>query len=120
MARTAVAIISMNSAGSSVNPTLTTMDATNNHVITPDRAYRRLFLVAQNTFAGSKTVTLKAGAYPPASRKHLGDLTITLTQNQWVYQQIDGSRFAQADGTINVDLAAATTGTIGVFGLVRL
>jgi len=120
MARTAVAIISMNSAGSSVNPTLTAIDATNSHVITPDRAFRRLVLVAQNTFAGSKTLTIKAGAYPPAFRKFLGDLVITLTQNQWVYQQIDGSRFAQTDGTINIDVAAATTGTIGVFGLQKM
>lgn len=120
MARTNVPVVAANSAGTNLAPTTVALDPTNGHVITPDRADRRLLIVAQNTFAGSKTITLKAGVNPPSQKAGQGDLVLTLTQNQWVYQQIDGSRFTQADGTINIDVAASATGTVTVLGLAKL
>ena len=108
----------MSSAGTSNQPTATAIDATNNHVFTPDRSFDQLMIVLLNTFAGSKAVTIKAGVNPPAKRKDLGDLTITLAaQNDRAYQVLEGARFVQADGTVNIDVAASMTGSIWVLGI---
>jgi len=124
MARTNVPVIAGASNGTVFNNTtagMVALDPTNGHVITPDRASRRLLIVLNSTFAGSKTVTLKAGAYPPASKASQGDLVITLAATAtWAFQQIDSSRFAQADGTINIDVAASATGFIACLGLAKL
>jgi len=118
MPRTAVPITAMSSAGTSNQPTATAIDATNNHVFTPDRSFDQLMIVLLNTFAGSKAVTIKAGVNPPAKRKDLGDLTITLAaQNDRAYQVLEGARFVQADGTVNIDVAASMTGSIWVLGI---
>ena len=118
MARTNVPILAADVNGT-VNQTtagMTAIDAANNHVFTPDRAARKLLLVVNNTFAGAKVITVKAGANPPANRKFIGDLAISVAQNGWLFQQLDYGRYAQADGTVNVDVAAATTGFITVLG----
>ena len=120
MARTNVPLTKLTANSGNVAPSTTALDATNGHNIAlastaiPAQAGSELLvLVVNNTFAGSKTVTVKAGANPPAQRAGLGDLTVTLTQNQTAYiGPLESQRFYQADGSINVDMAAGTTGTI--------
>lgn len=77
---------------------------------------RNLFLRVANTAASAKNVIVRAGALPPAFRSGLGDLTVNVTNatTKWI-GPLESSRFSQADGSINVDFDAGTTGTITAF-----
>ncbi len=112
MARTALPITTTVNAGSA--PTATAIDPTNHHVINLGTTPAEDVLVlVNNTFAGTKTVTIKAGANPPALGAGQGDLVITCAAStNAIPIVIDSSRFAQADGSINLDIAASMTGTI--------
>lgn len=120
MARTNVPLTKLTANSGNVAPSTTNLDATNSHNIAlasgsvpAQSGADRLVLVVNNTFAGSKTITVKAGANPPAQRAGLGDLVVTLTQNQTAYiGPLEPARFLQTDGSINVDVAASMTGTI--------
>ncbi len=58
-------------------------------------------------------MTVKAGVNPPSVRAGIGDLVITMgAQNDVAYVLLESSRFTQADGSIWIDVAAATTGSI--------
>ncbi len=129
MARTALTITELppEAVTAAVLTTLgTAIDATNSHVITPtgDITPDELVLFIVHTTAAQKTVTVKAGANPPAVRNGAGDLVATMADgsvtNTLAFVPLGGgSRFMQADGTINVDIAAATTGRIGVYRVSR-
>lgn len=113
MARTNVPVTALTANAENENPATTAIDATNNHVIPAGGDMGRLLLRIVNTFAGSKVVTVKAGVNPPAFRAGLGDLAITMAaQNDVAYVLLEAARFAQANGDIYVDVAAATTGSI--------
>lgn len=79
-----------------------------------------LVLYVQNTFAGTKTVTVRAGvgggATPgPAFRSGIGDLTtgnLNASTGTAFIGPFDVSRFAQLDGSINIDFQSGTTGTV--------
>lgn len=77
---------------------------------------RMMFLRVNNSAAGAHNLIIRAGAYPPAMRAGIGDLTVNIlaTSTKWV-GPISSGRFAQADGSINVDFDAGTTGTITAF-----
>lgn len=112
MARTALPINTTYNAGSA--PTATAVDPTNGHVINLGTlAAEDVLILVNNTFAGTKTVTVKAGANPPALSAGQGDLVVTCAAStNAIPILIESARFAQADGTINLDLAASMTGTI--------
>jgi hypothetical protein len=83
---------------------------------------RKLLIVLTNTFAGEKIMTIKAPtANPNAVRSGIGDLAITFAAGnvtpQVKYVVIESARFAQADGSISIDFAANTTGTMNAFRL---
>ena len=121
MARTALPITALAQAGL-VTPAGTGIDVANGMNIavqssaipSANDAYG-LILQFANTFAGSKTITVRAGVQPPAYRNLLGDLVVTCTQATWLIGPLEPARFAQADGSINIDFQAATTGTINAF-----
>jgi hypothetical protein len=92
------------------------INVTNGAVI-PAGAMPRVLLKVTNTYAGAKKVTIKAGVYPPAWRKDLGDLEVSIAQNATHYFVLETARFAQADGAINVDYESAMTGTAWAFKL---
>lgn len=71
-----------------------------------------LILVFANTFAGAKSIIVRAGSNPPAFRQSKGDLTITNTTQTSYVGPLEPARFAQADGSINIDFTSATTGTV--------
>ena len=77
---------------------------------------KNVLLKINNTAAGSQNAIIRAGVNPPANRQGLGDLTIAIatTATRWV-GPLSSSRFAQADGSINVDFNAGTTGNITAF-----
>lgn len=82
----------------------------------------KLLLIIQNTFAGSKAVTVRAGALsPPAFRKDIGDLTLTLAaQNDYSVVTLESSRFVGQVGAATqlfLDFAASMTGSVWAFKL---
>lgn len=129
MARTALPLSALvaNSATGLADPAGTTIDATNGMVIaasslqseTVPPSYdglRGLFLRVHNTFTSPETCTIRAGANPPAFRAPIGDLVATVTNATTLWLgPLDLARFQQADGSINIDFAAAMAGTITAF-----
>ena len=126
MARTALPVTSAVANGI-VSPTPTAIDQANGMVITmpagtipTEASTDRLILVVNNTFAGTKTVTLRAGANNqylnyPASRAALGDLVLTAPASGISYLgPFELSRFTQGGSpeTLNVDFQSGITGTI--------
>jgi hypothetical protein len=122
MARTALPLTNLTANGAVLNNAGTAIDAANGMAVTiPTTAIPsagnldRLVLYVQNTFAGTKTVTVKAGVNPPAFRAGLGDFTtgnLTASTGTAFIGPFDISRFIQADNTVNIDFAASMTGTI--------
>lgn len=121
MARTTLPQTVLSPTAGVVNPSTTAIDATNGMNLAlaaegvpagPNSA--GVTLVVNNTFAGAKHVIVRAGAAnPPAFRKDIGDLSISIAQNQTAYVgPLEWARFAQSDGSLNIDFDAGTTGTI--------
>ena len=121
MADTAIPITSLGLNANTANPAGTAIVAANNHVVTPDRATKRLAIRLTNTTASSKVFTVVAGDSPPANAAGQGDIEITLTDGSTTPQitcvVVESARFIQSDGTVVVTVAAATTGNIAVLGL---
>ena len=84
----------------------------------------KLLVRLEHISDGERVLTFKApAANPHAPRSPLGDLAITMAQGDGTTQVhaivIESARFAQADGKINIDVAASTTGAIWVYRLPR-
>lgn len=106
-----------------LDPTATAVDQANGmNVVLASGAIpaaptaRMLFLRVANTAASPFNAIVRAGAYPPAMRSGVGDLTVSVTNGttKWI-GPISSGRFAQADGSINLDFGAGFTGTITAF-----
>lgn len=126
MARTNVPVSTLVRNGSYVKQGTTALDATNGHVITAPAQTELLWIEVTNTFAGAKTVTIKAGVYPPAMLASQGALgPVSMAQNEVrIFGPFESGRFDQAlaaadaaDNAIHVDLQSGTTGTITAFAL---
>ncbi len=128
MARTNLPILNAVGNGAVLNNAGTAIDATNGmNIVMPtgdipaDASMDRLILYVQNTTASTKTVIVRAGAnstsYPnvPSFEAGKGDLTtgnLTASTGTAFIGPFEVARFAQPDGSINVDFAASMTGTI--------
>lgn len=136
MARTTLPVTSLNPKSPTLNSAGTAVDAANgmniplaSSAIPSAASGDRLVLYVTNTFAGTKTVTVRAGAgvgvlstgvgvtgYPiPAQEGGLGDLVtgnLTASTGSAFIGPFDTARFVQPDGSINVDFAASMTGVI--------
>lgn len=121
MPRTAIPVTNLVKDGFVQEPTATAVDPTNGHYIDVGGLSGQLVLTVNNTFAGTKVLTVKAGTVPPAFRKDLGDSALTLPASARSFVgPIEASRFIQppggvdggAGGRVFVDLAAAITGSI--------
>jgi hypothetical protein len=129
MARTNLPVTNLTANGAVLNSAGTTIDATNGMNIAISTTgipaggnADRLVLYVQNTAGATKTVTVKAGANPPSFRKDLGDITtgnLSATTGTAFIGPFDVSRVLQADGSVNVDFASGTTGTIWALLLPR-
>ena len=121
MARTAVTVnaVAMNTA--LADPTDTTADATNDHVITPTKSISKILLRVTHTASGAKTFTVKAGDNPPAIAAAQGDFVTSFAAGDVTpvvkFFVLSSDRFQQDDGTINIDLESGFTGTIGAFAM---
>lgn len=118
MARTAVTVTELVPNGSVADPATTAIDPTNGHVISGANL-EELYLRINATFAGAKNYTIKAGANPPALEAGQGDLVIAINNAVKVVGPFSSQRFAQKDGSLNVDVEAAATGTIAAVHVPR-
>lgn len=134
MARTNLPLTNLTANGAVLNNAGTAIDATNGMNIQipttgiPSGAnLDRLVLYVQNTTAATKTVTVDAGvgggSTPgQAFRSGLGNLTtgnLTASTGTAFIGPFDVSRFAQLDGSVNIDFASGMTGTIWAILLPR-
>jgi len=76
-----------------------------------------LFLYVATTNGADKNVIIRAGVNPPAFRSSMGDLTVVAhtASGGGVVGPLESARFAQADGSINIDFASGITGKITAF-----
>jgi hypothetical protein len=123
MPRTALTVVDL-AANSSVTASSVSLDATDSHVFTPAHPLDEYFVLATNTTASTKTLTVKAGDSPPADAAGQGDLVVSfgagnVTPVTKLVGPLSSSRFIQSDGTVNLDVAAAMTGTITVYRVPR-
>lgn len=115
MARTALTKTSLSANAFTADAAGNAVDPTNGHTVASAVPERTLFRF-NNTTASPKAFTVKAGTYPPAIAAGLGDLVVTVpaTTTQWV-GPLESGRFLQSDGSLSVDVASGTTGTISTF-----
>jgi hypothetical protein len=123
MARTSVPISNLVGNGSLADPAGTTLDATNDHIISLSTVHSEELLIrVTNTDTASHTVTVKAGgANPPAWRGGQGDLTATVAANTgvtWI-GPVSSSRFQQAGGNLYIDIETGHAGKITAFKVPR-
>ncbi len=128
MARTAVTITALTAEAQNAFTLAAAgvaIDATNHHSVTVPAGVdaRELVLFFVHTTSSSKAATVKAGVNPPSVRTGTGDLTVTMgdgsTTAVLALVPLDGSRFMQSDGTINIDIASGMTGRIACFQIPR-
>lgn len=125
MARTAIAVSTLPgvAAAGLVDPAGTAIDQANgmnvalaSGALPAAPAARHLFLRVNNSAAGVHVATVRAGVNPPSFRAGIGDLAVSIpaTSTKWI-GPLEAARFVQADGSVNVDFDAGTTGTITAF-----
>jgi hypothetical protein len=125
MARTNLPLSTLVPNGNLAAPAGTNVDPTNGmNVAIPTTALpagpnlNSLVLVVNNTAASSKVVTVRAGVGGgvtpgPAFRAGQGDLAVTVGASGTQYiGPFETARFAQSDGSLNIDMASGITGTI--------
>lgn len=126
MARVNVPITSLSTTATDVKVgTGTALDATDHHVITLTCPLEELVIRVENTTAGTKAVTIKAGDNPPANAAGQGDLSVSLTAGNSTAQLamvagLESARFAQNDGTLSIDVASGMTGFIAAYRVPRV
>lgn len=120
MARTNLPVTDL-AGNAGVLETTTAIDATNgmNIVLAAETIPAKgdaqdVILLVNNTYTAPENCIVRAGAGPvPAFRASLGDLTVAVTNaTTQIIGPFESARFAQADGSLNVDFSAAMTGTI--------
>jgi len=93
------------------------IDQVNGMNILPVKRFHKLVIAIYNSKAGNIVTTIRKGIYPPAEDAGLGDLVlagqVTVTFN--FIAGLDGSRFMQNDGSVNIDWDAGATGVIWAF-----
>lgn len=119
MARTAIPYSAFNANASTADPAGTTIDPTNGMVIN-NAVPEELVIRVANTAGATKLVTIKAGDYPPAIAAGQGDITGTVAATTGVlwFGPFEG-RVMQNNGSIEIDFAASTAGTVTVFRVPR-
>ena len=119
MANTAIPVTQLATNASTANPAGTAIVAANTHSIAPTKGTRKLLIRITNTTASTKIATVTVGDNPPADAAGQGVLDVSLTDGstipQSAYVVVDGSRFAQNDGTIVITVASGMTGNITAF-----
>lgn len=115
MARTNVPLSIFVGNGNLDDPAGTAGDAVNGHVVT-GAPLDEIILRIHNGGGAGITATVRAGVYPPALSNGQGDLAVTVAAGatEWI-GPFTGARFAQKDGSLNLDLSAAASVTVTAF-----
>lgn len=115
MARTNIPVVTytMNGSANETAGTVVNAGGGNGHVITVKR-FAKLVLEFVCTVAPASAVTIKAGATnPPGLTSGQGDLVVVpSTTLRTKIGPFTGDRFSQSDGTMLIDIAATTAGTV--------
>lgn len=118
MARDSVAITALALDGGVAEPSGTTIVPANGAAIAAGGNTRKLVIRVTNTHGSDHTVTVKAGANPPAFRQGLGDASVTVAATTGVqYLTVESARFIQSDGSIHLDFDTGMTGKVMAFRL---
>lgn len=113
MTRDAVTLTTVTRHTAVTNPAGTAISPTNGANIAAANKTRKLLLRVTNTITNAtKVVTIKAGDSPPSLRASLGDLSLTVPQSGDIVVTIEGARFVQDDGSINIDFGSGMTGIV--------
>lgn len=121
MATTTIHVTTLGLNAATADPAGTAIDASKVGVVTPTKPTRKVALRITNTTAAQKVITIKAGDNPPADAAGQGDLALTFAAGdstpvtKWVV--LEAARFLQNDGTILLEYAASTTGSVEAFQL---
>lgn len=126
MARTNLPITALHFNAGVLQPAGTTVDQANGMNITAanletesipaSNGSNLLVLQVANTAGSPFNLIVRAGVNPPAMRAALGDLTVAVTNaTTQIVGPFEPGRFAQADGSINVDFGVGFTGTINAY-----
>lgn len=105
----------LNDAGTAIDQSNGMYIDLSNSAVPATGSAQDLLIYVKNSYSGTQTVTIKAGANPPAFRQGLGDYTtgnLTGSTGTAFIGPLDSSRFLQTDGKVNVDFSASATGTI--------
>jgi hypothetical protein len=120
MPRDAVAVTALTKNAKTNQPAGTAIAPANGANIPVTGDTRDLLVRVTNTFAGAKNVAFKAGASPPALHAGVGDLVLSVPASTGdILVPIESARFAQADGSINVDFETGMTGIISAVRVPR-
>lgn len=119
MARTNVPLTALVPNGGITEPAGTAVDPTNGHVIDVTSTDAHVIIEVNNTAVTDKVVTVKAGTNnPPAFRKDLGDVAVTVTASTRAFiGPLESARFIQPGQKLNIDMAAGITGTIAALAM---
>ena len=120
MARDAVTVTDLVSGAGTTNPAGTTITPANGANIAGVKDSSRVVVRVTNTNGTNRVVTFKAGDNPPAVRKGLGDLAVTVpatTGDKLIV--LESARFVKADGSIDVDFGASMAGVISAVRIPR-
>ncbi len=120
MARDIVAITDLAVNDATALVAGTTITPANGAAIAAGGNTQRLAIYVKNTFAGAKTVTVKAGDNPPAVAAGQGDLVESFAQDDEKFITLESARFAQSDGSIHIDFENGMTGTIAAYRLPKV
>jgi hypothetical protein len=81
----------------------------------------KLVIRVANTEGSTNTVTIKAGANPPALRAAQGDLVVTVAATTGVEYigPLESDKYLQADGSLSIDLETGMTGSLDALYMPR-
>lgn len=116
MPRDAISITSLTANDGTV-ATYGTPVSANGAVISAGGDTSGLFLHVKSGSGTAGTVTIGAGDNPPAFRQGIGPATIVVAANSERMIVLESARFAQNDGTIEVDWSASldTVGRVAAY-----
>lgn len=114
-ARTALTVTRSTANAAIADVVGTTPDASNGNVVS-GVPLEKIMVRVKNADSGSHTVTVRAGVSPPALSAGQGDLVVAVANGttKWL-GPFTSARFAQSDGSLNLDWSASTSVTVTVF-----